>query len=69
MAKNLKPVARFARDRGFTEPQVRWWLFHRHQNGMAEANVVVKLGRRVWIDDDAFDRWLDRQQPHYAQAA
>lgn len=28
-------------------------------NGLAEAGAIIRLGRRVLIDLDAFDAWLD----------
>lgn len=66
MARNLKTVAGFAADSPFTESQVRWWIFNATTNGMAEQGVIVRIGRRVYLDPEAFDRWLDAQN---AQAA
>ena len=43
----------------FTHGGVRWLLFHREENGLERA--VVKVGRRVLIDVDAFFRWLNEQ--------
>ena len=63
MARNLKTVAAFLTERPtFTPGQVRWWIFNERNNGMREQCVVVRLGRRVYIDADAFDRWVDAQQ-------
>ena len=31
-------------------------------NGMLEYGVIVRIGRRVLIDEDAYFRWLDAQQ-------
>lgn len=31
-------------------------------NGMAEAGVFVTLGRRLFVDLNAFDRFLDQQR-------
>ncbi len=31
-------------------------------NGMAEAGVLVRLGRRLLIDEERFFKWLDDQQ-------
>lgn len=28
-------------------------------NGLAEAGAIIRLGRKVLIDVDRFDRWLD----------
>ena len=43
----------------FTLGGMRWLLFHRQTNGLEEA--VVKIGRRVLIDEDKFFDWLDAQ--------
>ena len=43
----------------FTQGGVRWLLFNREQNGL--DNAVLKLGRRIFIDVDAFFAWLDEQ--------
>ena len=67
MARNLKRVSQFLQERPqFTTGQVRWWIFHASNNGMAKLNVVVRIGRAVWIDVDAFDRWVDSQQENAA---
>lgn len=31
-------------------------------NGLAEAGVIVRIGRRVYIDEQAFFRWVAAQQ-------
>lgn len=53
----LGTVSMAAEESGvFSEGALRWRLFHRDENGLAEC--VVKIGRRVYLDLDAFDRWL-----------
>jgi hypothetical protein len=63
MARNLKTVSQFAATSAFTEPQLRWWIFHSNENGMAASGAVVRVGRRVYLDTDGFDRWLVAQNP------
>ena len=64
MARNLKTVSQFAAESAFTEPQLRWWIFHAENNGLAAAGAVVRVGgRRVYIDTDGFDAWLRAQNP------
>jgi hypothetical protein len=60
MQRNLKSVAQFAADSPFTEAQVRWWIFNATSNGLQSA--VVRIGRRVYIDVDAFAAWIEAQQ-------
>lgn len=31
-------------------------------NGMLDFGVIIRIGRRVLIDEDAYFRWLDAQQ-------
>ena len=31
-------------------------------NGMLEFGVIVRIGRKVLIDEDAYFRWIDAQQ-------
>lgn len=62
-------VAQFAERTCRTEAAVRMLLQRRHDNGMLAAGVVVKLGRRVLIDTEAYQRWLDAQQPQQDRAA
>ena len=43
----------------FTPGSLRWLLFHRQENGLQRA--VVRVGRRILIDEDKFFTWLDEQ--------
>jgi hypothetical protein len=43
----------------FTLGGMRWFLFHRQTNGLERA--VVKVGRRILIDEEKFFGWLDAQ--------
>jgi hypothetical protein len=63
MKRNLQSVERFTTDAPFTQPQVRWWIFNAESNGLDKAKAIVRIGRRVYIDVDAFDRWIESQQP------
>lgn len=62
MARNLKSVPAFIAETGFTPGQVRWWIFNAKQNGLSKLGVIIRIGRRVYIDTDAFDRWIDAQR-------
>ena len=65
MSRKLRTVAQLAADPNnpFTESQARWWIFNADANGMTEGGVIVRVGRRIYIDTDAFDRWLVSQNP------
>jgi len=60
MQRNLKTVQQFAADSPFTEAQLRWWIFNATSNGL--RSTIVRIGRRVYIDVDAFARWIDSLQ-------
>lgn len=62
MKRTLKSVAAFAADGPLTEPQVRWQIFNSATNGMDKLGVIVRIGRRVYLDVDRYDEWVDAQQ-------
>ena len=69
MTRNLQSVAAFTASGPFSTGQVRWWIFCAEQNGLAAEGAIVRVGRRVYIDVAAFDRWIDSQNPRQAAAA
>lgn len=44
----------------FSEVSLRWLLFNRDTNGLQEA--IVKIGRKVFFDKDAFESWVRNQR-------
>lgn len=62
MKRPLKTVTTFAAHGPFTEAQMRWWIFNEATNGLRAQGAVIRIGRRVYIDTDAFDRWIESQQ-------
>ncbi len=64
--RNLKKVSEYAIASGFTEAQLRWWLFNAEANGLKAAGAIVRIGRRVFIDIDGFDRWITSQNEQVA---
>lgn len=62
-AEDLRTVAELARRyqaAGFTENSIRWHLFNRERNGLSVA--VVRVGRKLLVDESAWLRWLDSQR-------
>jgi hypothetical protein len=45
---------------GFTIGSLRWQLFNRKQNGLDRA--VVRIGRRLLLDEVEFVAWLRSQR-------
>lgn len=61
MTRNLATVAEFASRTPFTQGQLRWWIFNAQTNGLSDAGVIVRVQRRVYLDIDAFGRWVESQ--------
>jgi len=63
MSRNLKRVAQFVADSGkaFSEPQIRWLIHKANENGLHDAGAIVRIGRCVYVDIDAFDAWITAQ--------
>jgi hypothetical protein len=40
---------------------LRWTLFHEATNGLAASGAVIRLGRKILIDESLFFSWLDSQ--------
>ena len=65
--RNLASVPTLARlyNNAFTESQVRSWIHNREQNGLAEC-VVKPNSRRLYIDLDLFELWLQKRSRELA---
>jgi len=44
----------------FTESSLRWLLFNQKNNGFSLC--VRKIGRKVLLDLDVFESWIDQQR-------
>lgn len=61
--RSLATVTQFCQKYpAFSVGGLRWLLFHRDANGLTAA--VVRVGRRVLLDEERFFQWLDRQNGH-----
>lgn len=61
MKRNLKSPAQLAADGPLSLDQIRWLISTAKSNGLASA--ICRIGRRVYIDVDGFDVWLQAQNP------
>ncbi len=61
MKRNLKSPSQLANEGPLTIDQLRWLIFNAENNGLASA--ICRIGRRVYIDVDAFDIWLCEKNP------
>jgi hypothetical protein len=55
----VKRVPSYYPDANLTESSVRWLLFNAKDNGFGRC--VVRLGRKILIDLDKFEEWMDAQ--------
>lgn len=46
-------------DSGLTESSIRWLIFNAKENGFERC--IVRIGRRVFIDLDRFEDFMDQQ--------
>jgi hypothetical protein len=58
---DLRTVKQLATEAPFvTESTIRWWIYHANSNGFDA--VLIKIGGRVYIDKNAFNKWLEGQR-------
>ena len=67
LRRNLQTVTAVAAGSPFSEAQLRWWIFTSGTNGLDTANAIVRVGRRVYIDLDRFDAWIEQQNERQTQ--
>lgn len=59
--RNLFTVKQFAdRNPAFTVGGLRWQIFNSRVNGLDKAGAILRVGRKVLIDEDRFFAWLDK---------
>jgi hypothetical protein len=69
MRRNLQTVTEFSSASPFSEGQLRWFIFNSQANGLAKADAIVRVGRRVYVDVDNFEGWINAQNQHQTAAA
>ena len=63
--EDLKTVRQVAElNPAFSENGIRWLIFNRERNGFAQ--VVVKLGGRVFLDINKLNEWVEKNQTRSA---
>jgi hypothetical protein len=56
-----------ARHRAFTEGSLRWLIFNRNSNGFDYC--LVRIGRRLLIDDQRFIDWVAQHRERVSDAS
>ena len=49
------------RHRAMTNGGLRALIFNEHKNGLAESGAILRLGRKILIDENRFFCWLTSQ--------
>lgn len=72
LKRNIKGVKQFSLDNpAFTEPSLRWLIFNSRPRESSAGTIIpgngletalVRLGKRVLIDEDLFYEWVEEQQ-------
>lgn len=45
----------------FSEGALRMYIFHEKQNGLSKSGAIVRIGRKVLIDEEKFFDWVRSQ--------
>ncbi len=70
MKRKLSTIKQFSTENSaFTEASLRWQIFNEKTNGLKESGAIVRMGRRVLIDEDRFFDWLDQTNDIQTNAA
>jgi hypothetical protein len=60
--KILSTVNQFSdKHRAFTKGGLRSLIFNEHKNGLAKAGAVIRVGRKVVLDETKFFAWIEDQ--------
>jgi len=59
----LLSVPQFSeRNPAFSQGGVRYLIFNAEKNGLQKSGALVRLGRRILIDEEKFFSWVENQQ-------
>ena len=59
---NLSTVKQFpTKHPAFTTGGLRSLIFNEHTNGLAKSGAIVRIGRKVLIDEAKFFAWIEAQ--------
>lgn len=62
MKPNLKTVKQFCQENpAFAVGGVRWQIFNEQTNGLAQSGAIIRIGRKVLVDEDKYFKWIVAQ--------
>lgn len=68
--QNLKTVNQIVADTpALTYGGVRWDIFNSSNNGLAESGAIIRKGRRIYLDEDLYFKWLRKHASESTAAA
>jgi len=57
--KKLRTIKQFsALNPAFTKSSLEWLIFNAKTNGLSDFNAVIRIGGRVYIEEDFFFDWV-----------
>lgn len=60
---NYLTVSQFVNQHpAFNTGGLRSLIFNEHQNGLAESGAIIRIGRKVVLDQSKFFAWVQSQQ-------
>lgn len=45
----------------FTVGGIRYYIFNEHNNGLAKSGAIVRIGRKVLINEQRWFSWIEAQ--------
>jgi len=61
--RKLFTVQQFSERHPFaTQGALRFQIFHRKENGLEESGALIRVGRKILIDEEKYFEWLDGLQ-------
>ena len=59
--RRLRTITQFCEDNpAFRPGGIRWQIYKSNQNGLQHSGAIVRIGRRVYVDEDRYFDWVDR---------
>lgn len=52
--------------KAFSASSIRALIFDEHQNGLGKSGAIVRIGRKVLIDEAKFFAWIESQNERAA---
>lgn len=44
--------------KAFTRGSIDWWIFNANSNGLAESGAIIRINRKLLINEEKFFDWV-----------